>query len=148
MTENCKQSGNALNELVQIRIEQGRHKNSGLIFSNCRISVESCLPSPAAVFWFFLLLSQKMLRNTMVGRDRQGTGRKYEFWAVCICPVDPHCVLWMLELLVPLRVSGDRKASGSCPLSPGWNKEVGVVTLCHVTAILAGELGSYNSSTL
>lgn len=121
MTENCKQSGNSLNELVQIRTGQGRHKNSALIFSNCRISVESWLPSTPGIFWFFLL-SQKMLRNALRGRNRQGSGSKYEVWAVCICTVGPHGVLWMVELLVLLRVPGDIKASGSCTLSPGRNR--------------------------
>lgn len=53
MTENCKQSDNLLNELVQIRTEEGRQKSSGLVFNNCRISRESCLPRPPDVFLFF-----------------------------------------------------------------------------------------------
>lgn len=91
MTENCKQNGNPLSGLVQVRSEKGRQKNSGLIFYNCRISVESCFPSPPDIFQVFLVLSQKMLRNTMLGRDREVTGQKYEFQAVCICSVDPMC---------------------------------------------------------
>lgn len=77
MTENYKQGDNPLNELIQIRAEQGGHKNSGLVFSSCRISCNSSLPSPPDVFLFLLLLSQKMLRNSMVGRKRQGIGRVY-----------------------------------------------------------------------
>lgn len=77
MTENHKQSDNPPNELIQIRAEQGGHKNSGLVFSSCRISCDSFFPSPTDVFLFLLLLSQKMLRNGMAGRKRQGIGRIY-----------------------------------------------------------------------
>lgn len=129
MTENCKQSGNPLNELAQIKIEQGRHKNSGLIFNTCRITVESCLPNPPDVFWFFLPLSQKMLRKTTVEKHRALVGNMS--FGLFVSALSTFIVPY--ECWSSLCSSGyleTEEASGSCALSPGWNKDIGVVMVC------------------